>query len=147
MGIYAGSVGSFYKIDKFINSFPSHLKNKICIIIIGDGDRWNQVKKLIKLKNLSNIFMVHSQPRSILQNYYDIADFAISIHPVEKELHKYGLSPLKVIDYMNAKLPIFYIGDSSLLYDNSFKGLVSQILKQNQSTKLLKVLQNYQKKS
>ena len=68
--------------------------------------------------------MVHSQPRSILQNYYDIADFAISIHPVEKELHKYGLSPLKVIDYMNAKLPIFYIGDSSLLYDNSFKGLV-----------------------
>ena len=124
VGIYAGSVGSFYKIDKFINSFPSHLKNKICIIIIGDGDRWNQVKKLIELKNLSNIFMVHSQPRSILQNYYDIADFAISIHPVEKELHKYGLSPLKVIDYMNAKLPIFYIGDSSLLYDNSFKGLV-----------------------
>ena len=124
VGIYAGSVGSFYKIDKFINSFPSHLKNKICIIIIGDGDRWNQVKKLIELKNLSNIFMFHSQPRSILKNYYDIADFAISIHPVEKELHKYGLSPLKVIDYMNAKLPIFYIGDSSLLYDNSFKGLV-----------------------
>ena len=68
--------------------------------------------------------MVHSQPRSILQNYYDIANFAISIHPVEAELHKYGCSPLKVIDYMNAKLPIFYVGDSSLLDDNSFKGLI-----------------------
>ena len=124
VGIYAGSVGSLYRIENFINSFPVHLKDKICIIIIGDGDRWNEIKSLVDTKNLHNIFILNSQPRSILQNYYDIADFAISIHPVEAELHKYGCSPLKVIDYMNAKLPIFYIGDSSLLDDNSFKGLI-----------------------
>jgi hypothetical protein len=124
VGIYAGSVGSLYRIENFINSFPVHLKDKICIIIIGDGDRWKEIKRLIDKKNLPNFFITNSQPRSILQNYYDIADFGISIHPVEAELHKYGFSPLKIIDYMNAKLPILFVGDSSLFDDNSLKGLI-----------------------
>ena len=58
IGIYAGSVGSFYKIENLLTFFPKNLKNHIAIIIIGDGDRFNQIKLLKEQLKLDNFFHI-----------------------------------------------------------------------------------------
>ena len=124
VGIYAGSVGSFYNVEKFITNFPQELKDKICIIIVGDGDRWNIIQELINKKKLTNFFILKSKPKSVLKHYYEISDFAIGLHPPHERLYQYGISPLKTIDYMYAKLPILFVGDTSYLYNNYSEGFI-----------------------
>ena len=51
IGIYAGTVGSLYKVESIIQYFPKNLSTKIGIIIIGDGDRWDHLNDLINKKN------------------------------------------------------------------------------------------------
>ena len=104
--------------------FPDNLREKIAIIIIGDGDRWNCIDDLIKKNHLNNIFLMKSVKKEILINYYEISDFAISSHPSEPDLYKYGLCPLKDIDYMYNNLPILFMGDKSYLNNSSSSGIV-----------------------
>ena len=124
IGIYAGTIGSFYKIENLLKYFPDNLREKIAIIIIGDGDRWNCIDDLIKKNHLNNIFLMKSVKKEILMNYYEISDFAISSHPSEPDLYKYGLCPLKDIDYMYNNLPILFMGDKSYLNNSSSSGIV-----------------------
>jgi len=124
IGIYAGTIGSFYQVENLLNHFPDNLSEKIAIIIIGDGDKWNYINDLIKENQLSNIFLIKSVRKEILLNYYEISDFAISSLPPETDLYKYGLCPLKNIDYMYNNLPVLFIGDKSYLNDSSSPGLI-----------------------
>ncbi len=124
IGIYAGTVGSLYKVESIIQYFPKNLSTKIGIIIIGDGDRWDHLNDLINKKNAKNIFLVKSVKKELLINYYEISDFAISIHPDKPELYKYGLCPLKTLDYMHNSLPVLFLGNKSYLKSGYSKGLI-----------------------
>ena len=115
IGIYAGSVGSFYKIENLLTFFPKNLKNHIAIIIIGDGDRFNQIKLLKEQLKLDNFFIFNSVDHQKLSSYYKIADFAICTIPFHDQLYQYGLCPLKIYDYMYHKMPILYIGEPNYL--------------------------------
>ena len=115
VGIYAGSIGSFYKIDQLVKFFPESLKSKIAIIIIGDGDRFDSMKQLISKRGLTNFFILPSKNHNKLAQYFTISDFAIGLHPDYDDLYKYGLCPLKTYDYMFYKLPILFIGNKSYL--------------------------------
>ena len=53
-------MGSFYKIENLLTFFPKNLKNHIAIIIIGDGDRFNQIKLLKEQLKLDNFFIFNS---------------------------------------------------------------------------------------
>ena len=124
IGIYAGTIGSFYQIENLLKYFPDNLREKIAIIIIGDGDKWNHINDLIKENHFTNIFLMKSVNKELLLNYYEISDFAISSHPSEPDLYKYGLCPLKDIDYMYNKLPVLFMGDKSYLNNSSSNGIV-----------------------
>ncbi|MDC0917541.1 hypothetical protein OAQ61_00325 [Candidatus Marinimicrobia bacterium] len=115
VGIYAGTVGKFYCIENILKSFPVELKEKIAIIIIGDGDAFESIKFLANEHNLNNFFILDSVDHSALLSYYTAADFAISSHPDFNELYQYGLCPLKTYDYMYHKLPILFIGNKNFL--------------------------------
>ena len=124
VGIYSGSVGSFYKIEQLVNFFPNDLKFKIAIIIIGDGDKYDSIKKSISKKSLNNFFILPSKNHQELEKYFKIANFAFGFHPDYDELYKYGLCPLKTYDYMFHKLPILFVGEKSYL-DVKSPGIIS----------------------
>jgi hypothetical protein len=115
VGIYAGTVGSFYKVEQLVKFFPKRLKSEIAIVIIGDGDKFEHLKELITQKGLNNFFILPSKSHEELVNYFEISDFAIGFHPDYDELYKYGLCPLKTYDYMINKLPILFVGNKSYL--------------------------------
>ena len=115
VGIYSGSVGSFYKIEQLVNFFPNDLKSKIAIIIIGDGDKYDSIKKSISKKGLTNFFILPSKNHQELKKYFKIADFAFGFHPDYDELYKYGLCPLKrmIICFINFQ---FYLLVKNLIW-------------------------------
>lgn len=115
VAIYAGSVGKIYKIDQLVNFFPEELKSKLAVIIIGDGDQFDNIKKDIKEKDFHNFFIFSTKNHHELIQYFKISDFAFGFHPIHNELYKYGLCPLKTYDYMFNKLPILFVGDKSYL--------------------------------
>ena len=115
IGVYAGTVGSFYKVEQLVRFFPNSLKTEIAVIIIGDGDKFENLKDLIAQKDLNNFFIFPSKNHEELVNYFEISDFAFGFHPDYDELYKYGLCPLKTYDYMINKLPILFVGNKSYL--------------------------------
>tara|TARA_X000000950_G_scaffold139629_1_gene173293 strand:- start:4393 stop:5610 length:1218 start_codon:yes stop_codon:yes gene_type:complete len=115
IGIYSGSIGTFYQVEQIINFFPRELSKKIAIIIIGDGDMYNHIKQIVAKRSLNNFFILESANHSKLSSYFKLADFAIATIPEHDLLYKYGLCPLKVYDYMYHKLPVFFIGNKSYL--------------------------------
>tara|TARA_A100001015_G_scaffold287306_1_gene356942 strand:- start:2667 stop:3884 length:1218 start_codon:yes stop_codon:yes gene_type:complete len=115
IGVYAGTVGSFYKVEQLVRFFPNSLKTEIAVIIIGDGDKFEHLKDLIAQKDLNNFFIFPSKNHEELVNYFEISDFAFGFHPDYDELYKYGLCPLKTYDYMINKLPILFVGNKSYL--------------------------------
>lgn len=115
IGIYAGSVGSFYKLEQLVKFFPHELKSKMAVIIIGDGDKFDELNEMVKKMDLNNFFIIPSKNHKDLIAYYKVSDFAIGLHPDHNNLYKYGLCPLKTYDYMFNKLPILFIGNKSYL--------------------------------
>lgn len=115
IGVYAGTVGSFYKVEQLVRFFPNSLKTEMAVIIIGDGDKFEHLKDLIAQKDLNNFFIFPSKNHEELVNYFEISDFAFGFHPDYDELYKYGLCPLKTYDYMINKLPILFVGNKSYL--------------------------------
>lgn len=115
VGIYTGTVGSFYKVEQLVRFFPKRLKSEIAIIIIGDGDKFEHLKELVAQEGLNNFFILSSKNHEELVKYFEISDFAFGFHPDYDELYKYGLCPLKTYDYMINKLPILFVGNKSYL--------------------------------
>lgn len=124
IGVYTGSVGSFYKVEQLVRFFPKRLKSEIAVIIIGDGDKFEHLKDLITQKDLNNFFILPSKNHEELVNYFEISDFAFGFHPDYDELYKYGLCPLKTYDYMINKLPILFVGNKSYL-DIASDGIIA----------------------
>ena len=124
IGVYAGTVGSFYKVEQLVRFFPKRLKSEIAVIIIGDGDKFEHLKDLIAQKDLNNFFILPSKNHEELVNYFEISDFAFGFHPDYDELYKYGLCPLKTYDYMINKLPILFVGNKSYL-DIASDGIIA----------------------
>ena len=156
VGIYTGSVGNIYQIQQLVNFFPKELKSKIAVIIIGDGDYFKELKKSINQKDLYNFFVFSTKNHQQLVQYFNISDFAFGFHPVNNELYKYGLCPLKIYDYMFNRLPILFVGEKSYLdvksdglipckfnNEKDFKLKLNKILNMTQSELNNKGLENF----
>lgn len=111
IGVYAGSVGSFFKVENIIDFFPKNFCNKTAIFIIGDGDAFDRLENKVKLLNIKNIFIMKTLTHDNLSYIYNIADFAIASYPDKDSLFQFGHCPLKIYDYMYHKLPIIFIGN------------------------------------
>lgn len=110
VGVYAGNIAKYYKIDQIIDYFPTSLKEKIGIIIVGSGDDAQRIRDKINNKMDNFIFsdsLAHDKLSHILLN----ADFGIITLPDSNKLYRYGINLLKTNDYMYHKLPILFCGN------------------------------------
>ena len=111
IGVYAGSIGSFFGVENIVDFFPNSLKSNIAILIIGDGDAFDKLEKKVKTLNLKNIFIMNTVTHDKLSYIYKIADFAIASYPNKDSLFQFGHCPLKIYDYMYHKLPVIFVGN------------------------------------
>ena len=114
IGIYSGDINSFCAFEEFLESIKIiNNKNIQCeFILIGGGEQLDFGREYISKNNLSNVKLLGKMSKKELYQILDNKniDFAISLGPrIGTELYnKYGLSSLKLYDYMNYNLPVFF---------------------------------------
>lgn len=111
IGIYAGTIGNFYGLETIVKNFPRQFEDKIGILLIGGGDAYDKIKKMIIDYKRKNFFIMPQINHDILVSYYNLANFAIAKIPFADELYQYGINQLKIPDYMYHKLPVLFIGN------------------------------------
>lgn len=113
VGIYSGTIGSYYGIkhivDALIDFNKTHSINDFALIIMGDGDRREQIIKIKEEKNINNLYILDSQKKSNLFKIHKKCTFGIVSFP-DKELYKYGIASLKMFDYLFSGIPILMLG-------------------------------------
>ena len=113
VGIYAGTIGTYYGIEHLINSLRLSNEandNNLALIIVGSGDFKVMALSLIKKYRIKNIFVIDQVNRSYLSTLLNKSTFAILSFPEKDNLYKYGIASLKMFDYIYYKIPILSIG-------------------------------------
>jgi len=127
IGIYSGTIGSYYGIKHMINALihynkKSNNENNFALILMGDGDRKDYALKMKEQYDLSNLYILDAQTKSYLLNIHKKCSFGIVSFP-DKKLYKYGIASLKMFDYLYSGLPILMLGPFnkySILKDSQF---------------------------
>lgn len=102
--LYAGNIGEGQVIDRIIPDLSESIGNKYEFIVIGDGSRKQNLKKVINEKKLENIIILDPMPRKELIKYYLNAD-VLFLHLDENKAFKKVL-PSKIFEYAVTGKPI-----------------------------------------
>jgi glycosyltransferase involved in cell wall biosynthesis len=78
-------------------------KKNIIFVSVGKGPSKNELQ--LKAKNLKNIFFLPPVPKKAIPKLLSLFDI-LYVGFVKSEIHKHGISPNKLIDYMLAAKPI-----------------------------------------
>lgn len=127
IGIYSGTIGSYYGIKHMISALidynkKSNNENNFALILMGDGDRRDDALKMKEKYNLNNLYILDAQKKSYLLNIHKKCSFGIVSFP-DKRLYKYGIASLKMFDYLYSGIPILMLGPFnkySILKDSKF---------------------------
>ena len=112
VGVYAGTIGSYYGIEHMINSlnkFSVNDKNNLAMILIGDGDYKKEAIRMKNEQNIKNLFIIDTKEKSYLFTLLKKSSFGIVSFP-DKNIYKYGIASLKMLDYLYCGVPILMIG-------------------------------------
>jgi O26-antigen biosynthesis N-acetyl-L-fucosamine transferase len=117
--IYGGNMGAAQDLLSLVNLIDiSVLKNRAVIYLIGDGDQYVNIEKIINRKKLSNIILMPSMKRSKFLPILANAD--IGLVSLNEKLISNNY-PLKMIGYMQLSIPIL----ASVNEDNEIIGLIN----------------------
>lgn len=118
--IYAGTLGVLYDIDALLDAAQllrtghGHIK----ILIAGGGPRADDIRRIVREKDLDNVVMLGELSFVDLIKLYQVCDVGLSIYGVNSPV----AMPIKVFDYLAAGLPII----------NSIGGFLGQLLADRQ---------------
>ncbi|MCG1035824.1 glycosyltransferase [Polaribacter sargassicola] len=102
--LYQGAVNIGRGLELMIDTIP-YLKNCI-LVIIGDGDVFLDLKKLVAIKKLEEkVYFLGKIPSQKLHHFTTLADLGISIEEDLGLNYKFAL-PNKIFDYIQAEIPI-----------------------------------------
>ena len=105
--LFAGNVGRFQGLEKFLNWFTLLEKDLFNLRIIGSGEKLKDVKELVRLKKINNVVFEDSLPRAEQSRFLGSCDFGV----VSLESKMFGLGvPSKSYNILAAGRPILYFG-------------------------------------
>ncbi|MGD0340098.1 MAG: glycosyltransferase family 4 protein [Bacteroidales bacterium] len=106
---YAGGHGPSNTLHTLIDAarLCKHI-DRIKFILVGSGPVKSELQEISK--DLPNVFFLDSLPKKSIPNLLLLFDI-LYIGGVKSILHKYGISPNKLIDYMLAAKPILLSAD------------------------------------
>ena len=100
---FIGSITAYEGLEYLINAINDFSKEKrdIALMIVGDGKELEQLKKLVKTKN---IIFTGRVPHSEVKEYYSIFDMCA--YPRTKHEVTQYVPPLKPLEAMAMKIPV-----------------------------------------
>jgi len=116
--VYAGNLGEFNGVDKlvkFISQEPG--SSRFTFIVLGGGSEAYKLKELSKSTN--NLLFHPFVGRDVLHEIYRLCDFGI-FSLSDFPLFSIGISPNKICDYLENRLPVIslYNSDDKIFSSN-----------------------------
>ena len=96
--------------------------DEILFEIIGFGELENEIKNLVKRKKLKNIQLSGRLSKEELFNALSICDTLYKGNPT-RDIYKYGISSIKLVEYMILKKPILDASNGDNMVTNSKSGV------------------------
>ena len=102
--VYGGNMGDAQDILSLVNSIDySILEQKAFILLMGDGNQFDKIKKTINQKNLTNIVLMPTIDRKRYLSIMSKADIGLVCLSKKMSSNNY---PLKMLGYMQLAKPI-----------------------------------------
>lgn len=106
---YTGTLGLANALDSLILS--AEIVKDLAFVIVGKGPEKENLQKLIKEKQLKNVFILESINKQEIPSLLGMFDF-LYIGLQYQPLFRFGISPNKLIDYMMSGKPIIQAIDA-----------------------------------
>lgn len=108
---YAGSIGRANAVDILLDAAPKLARSKVAVVFVGEGERVPALKERVREMGLENVIFLDPVPKShvisVIRNF-DLGFVGGKARPI----HRYGVSPNKLFDYMAASVPVLFCIDS-----------------------------------
>jgi glycosyltransferase involved in cell wall biosynthesis len=107
--VYTGAIRHVNKVDMLVDVADIIAKkgnpNKVKILIWGDGDKADEIKKRIKERDLDNIVMKGKVSKQYIPSILSQGDCSL-LHNASTSLDRFGHSQNKFFEYLAAEKPI-----------------------------------------
>jgi hypothetical protein len=114
---YCGGLSQANAMELFVNSaFSTKDDLSIFWLIIGDGPEKEKLKDLSRSFNLKNLDFYPSVRKKEVLNIYKSVDILFLANNF-LDLYKYGISPMKLPEYLISGTPIIHVTNSKSLLD------------------------------
>jgi hypothetical protein len=108
---YTGAIGKANSVDYLVESADYFDSNKVAIVIVGDGfNKANLVQK-VQESGTSNVYFLDPVPKKYICNVLKFIDLGF-VGGRSRNIHKYGVSPNKLYDYMYNYIPVLFALDT-----------------------------------
>lgn len=106
---YTGAHGIANALDILIEAAAKCKEEQLLVrfILVGQGQEKENLKILVRNKELDNVLFLDSIPKTQINNFLNNMD-CLYIGWRKRTLYKYGISPNKLMDYMVAGKPIIH---------------------------------------
>lgn len=104
---YTGAHGIANALDILIEAAAKCKEEQLSVrfILVGQGQEKENLKILVRNKELDNVLFLDSIPKTQINNFLNNMD-CLYIGLQKQKLFKYGISPNKIMDYMLSGKPI-----------------------------------------
>ncbi|MCW8842937.1 MAG: glycosyltransferase family 4 protein [Rhodobacteraceae bacterium] len=104
---YAGSIGQVNAVDILLDAAPELAARNVAVAFVGQGERKSAHQERARKELLENVFFF--DPVSKTQVIPVISHFDLGfVGGKSRPIHRHGVSPNKLFDYMAASVPVLF---------------------------------------
>lgn len=116
--VYSGSVGRATGFEAVLQFLRKHAETGL--IVVGGGDRRSHLYEMAESMGVaSRVTMLPPMERNALKELIALSDLCVCTYRASP-LYRYGVSPTKLGDYLQAGKPILYSGNAPLGIPETF---------------------------
>jgi len=104
---YAGSFGVANALDYFIESTVYLRDLPVVLVLVGQGQEKEKLQKYVVENNLNDVIFLPPVPKGLIPSLLNILDVLYK-GSRKCSIYRYGISPVKLMDYMMAGKPIIH---------------------------------------
>ena len=104
---YAGSVGIANAMEYFVEAALKLKDSKVFFIIVGEGEKLNDLKTFTKNKDLHNILFLPKVPKNQIPGVLKMFDICY-LGWQDSKLYDYGIAPNKIPEYFISGKPVLH---------------------------------------
>jgi len=108
---YTGALGRANSVDYLVEAGANLRDEKIAFVVIGQGEKKKGLEEFCDKEKLGHVYFFDSIPKKEVLEVIKLFDIGF-VGGRSRKMHRFGVSPNKLYDYMLQSVPILFALDS-----------------------------------